>query len=75
MAADVVVYDFDHLGITPVEQAYDFPGGEWRRVQRGVGYRWVLVNGEVVIDDDKETGCYAGRLLRNPVSARAASHR
>ncbi len=68
MAADVVVYDFDRLGITPVEQAYDFPGGEWRRVQRGIGYRWVLVNGEVVIDDDKETGCHAGRLLRNPIA-------
>ena len=64
-AADVVVYDFDRLDITPVEKVHDFPGGEWRRVQRGVGYRWVLVNGEVTIDDDKETGTPAGRLLRH----------
>jgi N-acyl-D-aspartate/D-glutamate deacylase len=68
-AADVVVYDFDRLDMTPVEKVHDFPGGEWRRVQRGVGYRWVLVNGEVTIDDDKETGVPAGRLLRNPVLA------
>jgi N-acyl-D-aspartate/D-glutamate deacylase len=64
-AADIVVYDFDRLDITPVEKVHDFPGGEWRRVQRGVGYRWVLVNGEVTIDDDKETGTPAGRLLRH----------
>ena len=60
-----MVYDFDRLDITPVEKVHDFPGGEWRRVQRGVGYRWVLVNGEVTIDDDKETGTPAGRLLRH----------
>jgi N-acyl-D-amino-acid deacylase len=64
-AADIVVYDYDRLDMTPVEKVHDFPGGEWRRVQRGVGYRWVLVNGEVTIDDDKETGVPAGRLLRH----------
>ena len=65
MAADVVVYDLDSLGITPVETVHDLPGGAWRRVQRAVGYRWVLVNGDVTIDDDKETGAPAGRLLRH----------
>ncbi len=65
MAADIVVYDLDRLGMTDVEQAYDFPAGEWRRIQRGIGYRWVLVNGEVTIEDDKETDRYAGRLLRD----------
>lgn len=64
-AADIVVYDLERLSITPVEKAHDFPGGEWRRVQRGVGYRYVLVNGEVTIEDDKETGVAAGRLLRD----------
>lgn len=64
-AADVVVYDFDNLGITPIEKAVDFPAGEWRRIQRGIGYRYVLVNGEVTIDNDRETGVAAGRLLRD----------
>lgn len=64
-AADVVVYDYEGLGCTPVEVVHDLPGGEWRRVQRGVGYRWVLVNGQATITDDKETGTMAGRLLRN----------
>jgi len=60
-----VVYDFEDLAMTPVEKAYDFPGGEWRRVQRAVGYHYVLVNGEVTIEDDRPTGAPAGRLLRS----------
>ena len=69
-AADVVVYDLARLSIGPVEKAHDFPGDEWRRVQRAQGYRYVLVNGQVTIEDDKPTGCYSGRLLRD-VPARA----
>jgi N-acyl-D-aspartate/D-glutamate deacylase len=66
-AADVVVYDLDHLAPEPdfsYEMAYDLPGGDWRRIQRASGYRWVLVNGEITIDNDKETDARPGRLLR-----------
>ena len=41
-AADVVVYDLDELAIEPEwvgEIAHDFPGGEWRRVQRAATAR------------------------------------
>jgi N-acyl-D-aspartate/D-glutamate deacylase len=54
-AADIVVYDYDNLRLNPVEIVHDLPGGEWRRVSRPSGYRFVLVNGTVTIDDDKET--------------------
>lgn len=64
-AADIVVYDMDRLAVGPMEVAFDFPGDEWRRVQRAEGYCYVLVNGEVTIEDDKETHNYSGRLLRN----------
>jgi N-acyl-D-aspartate/D-glutamate deacylase len=67
-AADLVVYDFDRLEILPTEIAHDFPGGEWRRIQRAGGYRFVLVNGEVTIENDRETHRYSGRLLRHGVS-------
>ncbi|MEE8163963.1 MAG: amidohydrolase family protein, partial [Myxococcota bacterium] len=63
-AADIVVYDLDKLAIGPMDVAYDFPGEEWRRIQRAEGYRYVLVNGDVTIEDDKETHTYSGRLLR-----------
>ncbi|MBI1813739.1 MAG: amidohydrolase family protein [Deltaproteobacteria bacterium] len=64
-AADIVVYDFDRLAMTPVEKVHDFPANEWRRIQRAIGYRYVLVNGEVTIENDKQTGVAAGRLLRS----------
>jgi hypothetical protein len=41
---------------------HDFPGGEWRRIQRAPGYRLVVVKGEVTIEDDRETGRHFGRL-------------
>ena len=69
-AADVIVYDLERLACTPVEKVHDFPAGEWRRVQRGVGYDWVVVNGEVTVDHDRETGRAAGRLLRESRAGR-----
>jgi N-acyl-D-aspartate/D-glutamate deacylase len=64
-AADIVIYDYEKLAIEPMEVAHDFPGDEWRRVQRASGYRYVLVNGDVTIEDDKETRSYSGKLLRH----------
>ena len=63
--ADIVVYDYERLKVLPAEVTHDLPGGEWRRVQRAEGYRYVLVNGEVTIRDDRETGACSGRLLRH----------
>jgi N-acyl-D-aspartate/D-glutamate deacylase len=66
-AADVVVYDLKELAIEPEwvgEIAHDFPGGEWRRVQRARGYRAIIVNGEMTFADGRSTGATPGRLLR-----------
>jgi N-acyl-D-amino-acid deacylase len=63
--ADIVVYDYERLAITERETLHDYPANEWRVVDRGQGYRNVLVNGEVTIEDDAETGTPSGRLLRN----------
>jgi N-acyl-D-aspartate/D-glutamate deacylase len=67
-AADVVVYDLSGLGIEPEwigEVAYDFPGGEWRRIQRAKGYRAIIVNGVPTFEDGKCTGATPGKLLRH----------
>lgn len=69
--ADIVVYDYDNLAVLPDEIVHDLPGGEWRRIQRARGYRYVLVNGEVTIRDDRETGVHSGRLLRHGTGRRA----
>ena len=67
-AADVVVYNLDELDIEPDwigEISYDFPGGEWRRVQRAKGYEAIIVNGEVTFANGKCTGNTPGKLLRH----------
>jgi N-acyl-D-amino-acid deacylase len=67
-AADVVVYDLKQLAIEPEwigEIAHDFPGGEWRRVQRARGYRAIVVNGEMTFEEGRTTGATPGRLSRN----------
>ena len=63
--ADIVVYDYDNLAVLPSEIVHDLPGGEWRRIQRAQGYRAILVNGQVTIENDRETDTHAGRLLRH----------
>lgn len=62
--ADIVVYDYENLKVLPGEIVHDLPAGEWRRVQRAEGYRYVLVNGEVTVRDDQPTNVHSGRLLR-----------
>ena len=67
-AADVLVYDMEELAIDPPwigEPVHDFPGGEWRRVQRAKGYDAIIVNGEVTFEDGECTGATPGRLLRH----------
>jgi N-acyl-D-amino-acid deacylase len=64
-AADVVVYDLNKLAIKPLEIVQDFPGGEWRRVQRAEGYSTIMVNGEVTFQDNKCSGAAPGKLLRS----------
>ena len=62
--ADIIVYDYENLRITDTEVVHDLPGGDWRRVQRAEGYRYVLVNGAITIENDTETGAPSGQLLR-----------
>ena len=63
--ADIVIYDLENLGIGPMEKVYDLPAGQWRRVRRAEGYRWILVNGEVTMEDGETTGATPGRLIRH----------
>lgn len=44
---------------------HDLLGGEWRHIQRAKGYRYVLVNGRVRIEDDKGTETHSSKLLRH----------
>jgi N-acyl-D-amino-acid deacylase len=68
-AADVIVYDLDTLDYLDTEFVHDLPAGQMRTISRAKGYRYTLVNGEVIIEDDRQTDTMAGRLLRHGRSA------
>ena len=63
--ADIIVYDYENLQILEPEVVHDLPGDEWRRVQRASGYKYVLINGEVTIENDQQTNRFSGELLRH----------
>ena len=63
-AADVIVYDYEKLDYEFPNFRHDLPGDEYRIASAGRGYRYVLVNGAVTIEDDKQTDVYSGALLR-----------
>ena len=65
LAADILVYDLEKLGIEEPEMLNDLPpDNDSRLVQRPRGYRWIMVNGEVTFENGKDTGAYSGKLLR-----------
>ena len=67
-AADVVVYNLEELAIDPPwigSVEHDLPAGEWRRVQRAIGYDAILVNGIVTFEKGECTGATPGQLLRH----------
>ncbi len=66
MKADINVLDVDRVEERQPVRVTDFPGGAPRLIQRGVGYRNTLVNGQVILEDDELTGNMGGRVLRNP---------
>lgn len=65
--ADIMVYDLDQLGYVYDKPTYaaDFPGGEWRRMQKPTGMRYILVNGVVTFQDNECIGALPGKLLRS----------
>ncbi|NQZ95654.1 MAG: amidohydrolase family protein [Myxococcales bacterium] len=67
-AADVVVYDYEKLDYEFPNFRSDLPGDEYRIASAGQGYRYVLVNGVVTIEDDQQTDVYPGVLLRGGAS-------
>ena len=49
----------------PDEIVHDLPGGEWRRIQRAEGYKYILVNGEITMRNGQPTNTHSGKLLRH----------
>jgi N-acyl-D-aspartate/D-glutamate deacylase len=64
-AADVIVYDYAALDFEFPRIRRDLPGGEYRVASAGSGYRAVIVNGQITIENDAQTDVYSGALLRH----------
>ena len=62
-AADVCVIDPQRIALGPPEVVHDLPGGSPRLLQKGFGYRTVLVNGVRAIEEDIATGATSGSVL------------
>ncbi|MEX0666337.1 MAG: amidohydrolase family protein, partial [Acidimicrobiia bacterium] len=65
MAADILLIERDRLS-TPDAPRYvrDFPANSGRYVVDAEGYRAVIVNGEVLLDEGVWTGATPGEVLR-----------
>ncbi len=65
LRADVNVFDPARVAERQPILVHDFPGGAPRYIQRSMGYKTTLVNGEVTVVDGEHTGARAGRVLRH----------
>jgi len=68
-AADVLVFDPDTIGPQMPEVVHDLPAGARRLKQKADGIAATIVNGEVVLRNQEDTGARSGQLLRGPHAA------
>jgi N-acyl-D-amino-acid deacylase len=69
--ADVVVFDPQTIAPTMPTLEYDLPGGARRLMQKSVGIKTTIVNGEVTLRNSESTGALPGKLIRGPLAASA----
>jgi N-acyl-D-aspartate/D-glutamate deacylase len=62
--ADIVVFDPDRLAAGTAYLARDFPAQTERYVVDAEGYRYLIVAGEIVIQDGKATDARPGQVIR-----------
>jgi N-acyl-D-amino-acid deacylase len=66
MAADLLLFDPRHVGVSPLERLKDLPGGGTRMIRRPLGVHGVWVNGTQVFDGARHVaaGGGPGQILR-----------
>jgi len=63
--ADVLVIDPERLSAADARLARDFPADTERYIVEAEGYVASIVNGEVLLENNKHTGALPGRVLRD----------
>lgn len=70
MAADIAIFDFDHIACPErPEIRFDLPGGGRRLVTEAQGVKYTIVNGTVLFEDGHHSGALPGRVLRSGAAA------
>ena len=64
--ADINIIDMDALVLHAPYTAFDLPLGGARVLQKADGFRYTLVNGEIIAQDGVMTEARPGRLVRGP---------
>ncbi len=72
LKANINVIDMQRLRLYPPHMVQDLPAGGQRLLQEASGYEAVIVAGEVVLENDRLTGAYPGRLVRSGQLSAAA---
>ena len=62
-AADLVLFDMEDVGISDEAFVTDFPGEASRYMRYSKGYKYVLVNGSVVYQNDEYTNVKSGKVV------------
>jgi N-acyl-D-aspartate/D-glutamate deacylase len=62
--ADIVIFDHERLSASDAYLARDFPAKTERYVVDAEGYRYLIVAGEIVIQDGKPTDARPGQVIR-----------
>ncbi|MFT5446346.1 MAG: N-acyl-D-amino-acid deacylase [Gammaproteobacteria bacterium] len=68
-AADLLVFDPDTIGPQMPEVVTDLPAGAKRLKQKADGIAATIVNGQVVLRNQEDTGARPGNLLRGPLAS------
>jgi N-acyl-D-amino-acid deacylase len=63
--ADLVVVDLDRLKVGATHWVEDMPAASGRFVVDAEGYRAVIVNGEMLLDQGVPTGAVPGHIIRS----------
>jgi N-acyl-D-amino-acid deacylase len=66
LLADINLVDMQALKLGAPWMAFDLPAGGKRLLQKAVGYRLTIKNGEVTFRDGTMTGALPGTLVRGP---------
>lgn len=68
-AADLLVFDADTIGPQMPEVVSDLPAGAKRLKQKADGIAATIVNGQVVLRNQQDTGARPGDLMRGPLAS------